>query len=112
VGDEAFVPNLASPTARFFNQPSTLQLQDGSFIRLRNLSIGYTVPQKSLGNQEVIRSARIYAMGQNLFLIKAKDFRGPDPEVSANGTNNLVQGESFFALPQARVFTVGVNFGF
>jgi len=112
VGDEAFVPNLASPTARFFNQPSTLQLQDGSFIRLRNLSIGYTVPQRALGNQDVIRSARIYAMGQNLFLIKAKDFRGPDPEVSANGTNNLVQGESFFALPQARVFTVGVNFGF
>ena len=111
-GDVAFVPNLASPTAGLFNQSSTLQLQNGSFLRLRNVNIGYSLPMSVFGTQNVIRSIRVYALGQNLFLVKDKNFRGPDPEVSANGPNNVVQGESFFALPQARTFTFGLNVGF
>lgn len=111
-GDITFAPKLSSTTAPLFNQPSTLQLQDGSFMRLRNLSVGYTVPAKLIGKQKVVRSLRIYAMGQNLLLLKAKNFRGPDPEVSANGPDNQILGESFFALPQARTITVGLNLGF
>ncbi|MDZ7935199.1 MAG: TonB-dependent receptor [Emticicia sp.] len=111
-GDVAFAPRLASPTAPLFNQPSTLQLQNGSFMRLRNLSIGYTVPTKLLEKQKVVRTLRIYGMGQNLLLLKDKNFRGPDPEVSANGPNNQILGQSFFALPQARVITFGLNLGF
>lgn len=111
-GDQAFAPNLASPTAQLFNQPSTHQLQNGSFLRLRNLNIGYNLPSSILSGQNAIKSARVFISGQNLFLIKDKNFRGPDPEVSANGQNNLVQGESFFALPQARTFTFGVNVQF
>jgi TonB-dependent starch-binding outer membrane protein SusC len=111
-GDEAFVPRLSSTTINSFNQLSTLQMQDGSFLRLRNLNIGYTLPKRLFGDKGFVRSARIYALGQNLFLVKNKDFRGPDPEVSANGPNNLVQGESFFALPQARSFQFGINIGF
>jgi len=110
-GDNAFVPRLASPTAPLFNQLSTLQMQNGSFMRLRNINVGYSLPTSMLGTQKVIRSVRVYALGQNLFLIKDKNFRGPDPEVSANGPSNLVQGESFFALPQARTFTFGLNLG-
>ncbi|MFC3812749.1 SusC/RagA family TonB-linked outer membrane protein [Lacihabitans lacunae] len=111
-GDQTFVPNLASPTAGLFNQASTLQLQNGSFLRLRNVSLGYTIPSSILKGQKIFRSARIYGMGQNLFLVKDKNFRGPDPEVSANGPNNVIQGESFFALPQAKTFTFGLNLGF
>lgn len=111
-GDVAFAPRLASSTAPLFNQPSTLQLQNGSFMRLRNLSVGYTVPTKLLAKQKVIRTLRIYAMGQNLFLLKDKNFRGPDPEVSANGPDNQILGESFFALPQAKTITFGLNLGF
>jgi hypothetical protein len=47
-----------------------------------------------------------------LATVKNKNFRGPDPEVSANGGSNQILGESFFALPQARTVTFGVNFGF
>ena len=111
-GDVAFAPKLSSTTAPLFNQPSTLQLQDGSFMRLRNLSVGYTVPAALMGKQKIVRSLRIYAMGQNLLLLKAKNFRGPDPEVSADGPNNQVLGESFFALPQAKTITFGLNLGF
>ncbi len=111
-GDNSFAPSLASPTAPLFNQRSTLQLQDGSFLRLRNLNLGYTIPQRILGGQNVIKNARLFVGGQNLWLLKNKNFRGPDPEVSANGPSNRVQGESFFALPQARVFTFGANVTF
>jgi TonB-linked SusC/RagA family outer membrane protein len=110
-GDQAFAPRLASSTAPIFNQLSTLQLQDGSYARLKTLSLGYRIPKSVLDRTRVISSARFYVMGQNLFIIQDKDFRGPDAEVSGNGAS-LIQGESFFALPQSKSFTVGVNIVF
>jgi hypothetical protein len=111
-GDVAFAPKLSSTTAPLFNQASTNFLQNGSFLRLRNLQVGYSLPSSVFERQNVIQGARIYFLGQNLWLLKDKNFRGPDPEVSANGANNVVQGESFFALPQARILTCGVNLKF
>jgi TonB-dependent starch-binding outer membrane protein SusC len=107
-GDQAFVPSLSSSTAPIFNQLSTLQLQDGSYIRLKTLSLGYKLPSKIVEKLKHITSARFYVLAQNLFIKQAKDFRGPDAEVSANG-GGLTTGESFFALPQARTITFGVN---
>jgi hypothetical protein len=111
-GDQAFAPRLNSPTRLTFHQLSTSQLQDGSYARLKLVTLGYTLPSSVLSKTKVLRSARIYALAQNLFIIQNKDFRGPDPEVSANGASNLVNGESFFALPQAKSITFGVNLGF
>ncbi len=110
-GDQAFAPGLASPTAPIFNQSSTLQLQNGSYARLKTLSFGYKLPKTATDRIKFIRSARFYVLGQNLFIIQDKAFRGPDAEVSANG-GSLVQGESFFALPQAKTFTLGLNISF
>jgi TonB-dependent starch-binding outer membrane protein SusC len=110
-GDQTFVPNLASATAPIFNQLSTLQLQDGSYIRLKTLSLGYKLPSGLVEKLKYVSSARFYVLSQNLFIKQAKGFRGPDAEVSANG-GGLTTGESFFALPQARSFTFGVNIVF
>jgi TonB-linked SusC/RagA family outer membrane protein len=84
---------------------SSFFIQDGSFIRLQNLSLGYTVPVKN----KVVRSARIYASGQNLFLITK--YKGFDPEVNNQGQNNLNRGDDYDAYPRAKMFTVGVNLG-
>ena len=110
-GDVVFAPRLASSTAPIFNQLSTLQLQDGSYVRLKTVSLGYKLPRSVADKLKVISSARFYVLAQNLFIIQDKNFRGPDAEVSANG-GSLVQGESFFALPQAKSFTFGLNIGF
>jgi len=110
-GDNAFAPRFNSPTRLTFNQLSTSQLQDGSYARLKTVTLGYTLPSSVISKTKVLRSARIYALGQNLFIIQNKNFRGPDPEVSANGASNLVMGESFFALPQAKSLTFGINIG-
>ncbi|MGV3600626.1 MAG: TonB-dependent receptor [Dyadobacter fermentans] len=84
---------------------SSFFIQDGSFVRLQNLSLGYTLPVKSA----YIRNARVYVSGQNLFLITK--YKGFDPEVNNQGQNNLNRGDDYDAYPRSRMFTLGVNLG-
>jgi TonB-linked SusC/RagA family outer membrane protein len=107
-GDQAFAPALNSDTRTTYHQPSTKQMMDGSYLRLKTLTLGYTLPSSFLAKTKIFSSARIYFLGQNLWTVKSKDFRG-DPEISANGASNLTIGQSFFALPQAKSYTFGVN---
>ena len=109
-GDNAFAPKLSSTTAPIFHQTSSLQLQNGSYARLKTLSLGYRLPASVLTSLKYVSSARFYIQGQNLFIIQDSNFRGPDAEVSANG-GSQVMGESFFALPQSRTITFGLNIG-
>lgn len=111
-GDNAFFPALSSPTAPSFPQLSTLQLQNGSYLRLKTVSLGYNVPSSVLTRTKIFSTARVYVLAQNLLTVKDKDFRGPDPEVSANGGNNQIVGQSFFALPQPKTITAGINLTF
>ena len=83
---------------------SSFFIEDGSFIRLQNVSLGYTVPVP-----KIIRSARIYVSAQNLFTIT--DYSGFDPEVNNQGQSNLNRGDDYDAYPRSRSFTVGVNLG-
>ena len=103
-GDNAYLPALTSTTLGTFSQRSTAQLQNGSYVRLRNVTLGYNIPSRVLSKTKFIRSARIYVMGQNLWTIKDTDF---EPEVSSTGT----PGESFFTMPQARTITIGAKIG-
>ena len=83
---------------------SSFFIEDGSFIRLQNISLGYTLPVSKF-----IRTARIYVSAQNLFTIT--DYSGFDPEVNNQGQNNLNRGDDYDAYPRSRLFTVGVNLG-
>jgi TonB-linked SusC/RagA family outer membrane protein len=83
---------------------SSFFIEDGSFIRLQNISLGYNLPVPKF-----IRSARVYVSAQNLFVIT--DYEGFDPEVNNQGQNNLNRGDDYDAYPRARSFTFGVNLG-
>ena len=85
---------------------SSFFIQDGSFIRLQNVSLGYRIPV----NNKFIRSARVSVSGQNLFLIT--NYKGFDPEVNNGGQSNLNRGDDYDAYPRARTITVGLNLGF
>lgn len=91
---------------------STQFLEDGDFIRLKNLRLAYQFPVPVVEKMR-LRSLTVYAQGQNLFTIT--DYRGFDPEVSTNtasqGALNTQQGEDFGTLGQARTISVGVNVG-
>jgi TonB-linked SusC/RagA family outer membrane protein len=80
-------------------------IEDGSFLRINNVSLGYTLP-KSLISKLKIANARIYVTGYNLYVVDR--YSGFDPEVSVINTP-LTPGVDFSAYPRARSFVAGVN---
>ena len=88
---------------------STRYLSDGSYIRLKTLTLGYNLPASAL-NKLKLSKLRIFASGQNLLTITGYD--GWDPEVNADyQSTNINQGVDFYSAPQARVISFGVNIG-
>ena len=87
---------------------SSLFVEDASFIRLRNLTIGYTIPKAKL-KKIGLENVRVYAGAQNLFTIT--DYTGYDPEARASGffTTPGVDRGSF---PVPRVYTFGLNINY
>ena len=88
--------------------PDTHWLQDGSFVRLQNLLISYNF-NKSFLNKIRLQKLRIYASGQNLFLLTK--YKGYDPEVSTHASE-FGQGIDDFGEPRARTYTIGLNVNF
>jgi TonB-dependent starch-binding outer membrane protein SusC len=94
---------------------SSRYLSDGSYIRFRNVNLGYTVP-KSLTDRLKMSSVRIYAGVQNLYTLTK--YKGWDPEVNYTGAGrstqntNIIQGYDFYTAPQARTYTLGINLSF
>ncbi len=111
-GDVAYAPGFEATTFSTFAQRSTQQLFDGSYVRLKNITLGYSMPNNFLDNTFIDR-ARVYVMGTNLWTFASDlwDF-GVEPEVNGGASNPQIQGESFFAAPMARTISVGVSLGF
>lgn len=83
-------------------------VEDGSYIKLKNVSLGYKLPAGRLTANKV-SSARLYVQATNLFLIT--NYTGSDPEISING-NSIQSGKDHNSLVNAQVFTIGLNVGF
>ena len=83
-------------------------IEDGSFLRGRNLLLGYVFP-RSLTQHLRLRSLRVYGSVQNLFVLTR--YGGYDPEVS-DATQSFAQGITVFGYPKPRTFTIGLNVGF
>lgn len=85
-------------------------MEDGSFLRLQNLTIGYTLPRVWLEKAH-LNSIRIFAQGTNLFC--ATKYSGIDPEVDTRSSKNpLTPGVDFSAYPKSRGFNIGMNIQF
>lgn len=82
-------------------------MEDGSFLRLQNLTIGYTLP-KTVLDKAHLRQIRIFVQGTNLFC--ATKYSGLDPEVDTRSSKNpLTPGVDFSAYPKSRGFNIGLN---
>ncbi|QNL52458.1 TonB-dependent receptor [Olivibacter sp. SDN3] len=86
---------------------STFQIENGSYLRLKNISLGYQLPQSFI-NRLNGRSIRVYVSAQNLWTWT--DYTGFDPEVSRFGTSSISQGMDYGGYPAAKTFLVGLNF--
>ena len=84
-------------------------VEDGSFLRLKNVTLGYTLPSK-LTKKAKISKVRIYASAQNLYCLS--NYSGFDPEVSTAGNNPMTPGLDWGAYPKSRIFTMGLDLQF
>lgn len=89
---------------------STFYLQDGSFFRCTNLSIGYIFSNIKQISKGLIGSLRIYASTDNLFTISK--YKGYNPEVDYNNGANLTPGVDYGKYPLARAYNMGVQLTF
>ncbi len=107
-GDITHVPRYVSGDT-YNNQQSSRFLEDGSYLRLKNLTLGYNLPADLLTRYKV-SSIRVYASGTNLWTLTR--YSGPDPEVSTLDGSTTAQGIDFFTLPQVRTVILGLTVGF
>jgi hypothetical protein len=98
----------ASGFATAYGGYSSYSIEDGSFLRLKTLALGYTVPASVLKRLK-IQSIRAYSSVQNLFTWTK--YSGQDPEVSLLN-NILTGGLDFSSYPKARTITMGLDITF
>lgn len=91
------------------NVLSDVQVEDGSYIRLKDLTLAYNFP-KSLVNKAGIGAARLYMSAKNLFTIT--NYSGYDPEVSRFSNDNLSLGADYGSYPRAKIYMLGINLKF
>jgi TonB-linked SusC/RagA family outer membrane protein len=108
------IPRAASSDPNQNARPSNRFIEDGSYLRLKNVMLGYTLPGKFLqsAGKGVIKSFRIYISAQNVFTVTK--YSGYDPEVGnrAPGSSSLTNGIDYAVYPQPKAYQVGVQANF
>ena len=90
------------------NRISEFQVQDGSYLNVREVTLGYTFQGSTLS--DLVRQARLYATAQNLYM--STDYRGFNPMASIPTNNQLTIGQDYGAYPLQRTWTLGLDITF
>ena len=88
----------------------TFYLQDGSFFRCTNISVGYTFSNVKNWSKGVISNLRVYVAADNLFTISK--YKGYNPEVDYNDGANLTPGVDYGKYPLVRAYNMGLQLTF
>lgn len=111
-GDNAKLPRLNSGDATS-QQVSSYFLEDGSYLRIKNIQLTYSIPTSILKKVKM-SSAQVYVQGQNLLTFTK--YTGLDPDInlrrSGNDNQDIHMGVDEGAYPVAKSFLVGLRFGF
>ena len=101
------------PQARLFGgngtAESTRYLDEADFIRLRNLTLGYTIPSQTV-EKIGFSKLRVYLTGVNLLTFT--DYKFEDPEARSDVNDSRNPGSTFYSSPPAKTFTIGLNINF
>lgn len=107
-GTGNLIPVVDRPAGRsgtYPNRAATNYIEDGSFVRLQNVTLGYTFK-----NLSFLKNARLYVTGENLFVLTG--YSGYDPEVNSRGNDNTVLGVDDGVYPKARTIRIGAQLKF
>jgi TonB-linked SusC/RagA family outer membrane protein len=109
INTDAKVPRVATNDVNRNNRMSDRFIEDGSYVRLSNISLGYTIPRK-LTKKWGVERLRVYASAQNLFTIT--NYSGYDPEIGAYNQSSQFQNIDMGHYPASKTFMFGLNLGF
>jgi len=109
---DSMIPSQGKSNASPFEYASsTYYIQDASFLKLKNLQIGYSLPtEKIFKSTSGVRKLRVYFGVTNIFTIT--NYEGLDPEVSATPSDYPALGVDFGVYPQSRQYMLGLSMGF
>lgn len=107
-GDRTMIPKMTSANYGSNLRPSRF-MEDGSYLRLKNVSLGYRLPA-DFARRMGMSTARVYVSGQNIFTIT--NYSGLDPELTGTADEPLMLGVEFFSVPQPKIFLAGINVTF
>ena len=91
------------------NRVSSRFIEDGSYLRMKSLSLAWNVPKKWLAPLK-LDWVQVYANIQNVFAITGYD--GYDPEIGANGQSVILQGIDYYRYPSPRIYNFGIKVSF
>lgn len=104
-------PRISTSSAANSNyRMSNKYVEDGSYIRLQNVSLAYNFPKKWLSKTNFFQTAKIYINLQNVYTWS--EYKGYDPEVGCLYGNALLNGIDYGRYPSPKIYTVGLNFSF
>ena len=105
---DAKYPRITNTNDNNNMRASSFYVEDGSYLRLQNIQIGYNLPAHVCQKTKLFSSCRLYLSGQNVFTLTG--YSGLDPEIGANSPLNM--GVDNLHYPSSRTFTFGVNLQF
>ncbi|WP_372933257.1 TonB-dependent receptor [Mariniphaga sediminis] len=105
---ETDVPTFSSSN-KYLWDTNDNWVEDGSYVRLKNITLGYQVPE-NISNKLRISSARIYLSAENLLTIT--NYSGFDPEITSTGDNDIEMGIDYAPYPLSKILTFGINLKF
>jgi hypothetical protein len=102
-------PSFAYNDQRNWGVSSDLYLTDGSYLRIKNIQLGYTLP-KNITKKFLISNLRIYVAGENLLTFTK--YSGFDPEISSGSSSTYGVGIDRGIYPQSKSYSFGINVNF
>lgn len=105
---DTMVPRLTTSDANDNYRVSDRFVEDGSYLRVKNVTLGYSLPA-SIRNRFKLTNLRVYLKAENLFTISG--YSGYDPEVGSHVQDPLLSGVDDGRYPSSRTFSLGINIG-
>lgn len=107
-GDNAVYPRITNTDTNNNYRTSSFYVEDGSYLKLQNIQLGYNIPENICKRWNVFNQCRLYISAQNLFTLTG--YSGLDPEIGVD--NALNTGYDSLHYPTCRTFTFGINLQF
>lgn len=110
-GDQTNIPRAVDSDPNNNRRNSNRYVEDGSFLRVKNITLGYTLSSELLKrfNFKTAQNFRVYMSAENMFTFS--NYKGFDPEVGGNSSNTS-RGIDYSSIPMPKTFMIGLQLGF